>query len=127
VTANALLQGQGVKGQGHSVCNRQRRFTAKSVQISCLLNVEKWAWHHVCDWWLPGGTSENFRKHNIFEQKTQKMLIIRQIDWRKVGWPLSCNAFAIARFLVSYFLTMLTQSDATAAAANDDSDYNTQV
>ena len=28
------------------------------------------------------------------------MLIIRQIDWREVGWPLSCNAFAIARFLV---------------------------
>ena len=54
--------------------------------------------------WLPGGTSKNVRKHNIFEQKTpenQKMLIIRQIDWREVGWPLSCNAFATARFLVS--------------------------
>jgi len=46
-------------------------------------------------------------KHNIFEQKsqkTQKMLIIRQIDWHQVGWPLSCNAFAIAiaRFLVLF-------------------------
>ena len=30
------------------------------------------------------------------------MLIIRQIDWREVGWPLSCNAFAIARFLVVF-------------------------
>ena len=27
----------------------------------------------------------NFPKHNIFEQKTQKMLIICQIDWREVG------------------------------------------
>ena len=47
MTANTLVQGQGVKGQGHSVCNRQRRLTAKSVRISCLFNVEKWAWHHV--------------------------------------------------------------------------------
>ena len=31
------------------------------------------------------------------------MLIIFQIDWRKVGVALSCNAFAIARFLVLYF------------------------
>ena len=31
------------------------------------------------------------------------MLIIRQIDWREVGWPLSCNVFAIARFLVGIF------------------------
>ena len=35
-------------------------------------------------------------------QKTQKMLIIRQNDWRDIGRPLSCNAFAIARFLASY-------------------------
>ena len=52
--------------------------------------------------WLPG-MSQNVGKHNIFEQKkhkTQKMLIIRQIDCREVGWPLRCNAFAIARFLV---------------------------
>ena len=47
MTANTLLQGQRVKDQGHSVCNRQRRFTAKSVQFSCLFNAEKWACHHV--------------------------------------------------------------------------------
>ena len=29
-----------------------------------------------------------------------KMLIIHQNDWNDVGRPLSCNAFAIARFLV---------------------------
>jgi len=45
-------------------------------------------------------TSEN----TIFSNKnTHKMLIIRQIDWREVGWPLSCNAFVIARFLVELF------------------------
>ena len=32
------------------------------------------------------------------------MLIICHIDWRKSEWPLSCNAFAIARFLVSFTL-----------------------
>ena len=30
------------------------------------------------------------------------MLIIRQIDWHDVGWPMSCNAFTIARFLVLF-------------------------
>ena len=32
--------------------------------------------------WLPRRTSQ---KRNIFEQKTQKMLVICQIDWREVG------------------------------------------
>ena len=41
VTANTFVQGQRVKGQGHSVCNRQRRLTAKSVRICCLFNVVK--------------------------------------------------------------------------------------
>ena len=45
-------------------------------------------------------TSENTTFSHKTKQKTQKMLIIRQIDWREVGWPLSCNAFALARFVV---------------------------
>jgi len=54
----------------------------------------------------------NFPKRNIFEQKTQKMLIICQIDWREVEWPLSCNAFAIARFLVFLLLSSLITGSA---------------
>ena len=34
-------------------------------------------------------------------QKTQKMLIICQKDWRDVGWLLSCNAFAISSCFVN--------------------------
>ena len=41
MTANTFVQGQRVKGQGHSVRNRQRRLTAKSVGISCLFIVDK--------------------------------------------------------------------------------------
>jgi len=39
--------------------------------------------------------------------KTQKMLIIRQNDWWDVGRPLSCNAFAIARFLVKFWSLLI--------------------
>ena len=76
---------KGSKGPGHSVCKRQRRLTAKSVRICCLFNVDKCAWHHeLCNLHgrLPDGTSQNAIFSN---KKTQKMLIICQIDWREVG------------------------------------------
>ena len=41
-------------------------------------------------------------KHLLENKKTQKMLIICQNNWRDVERPLSCDAFAIARFLVQY-------------------------
>ena len=82
VTANTFVQGQRVKGQGPSVCNRQRRLTAKSVRICCLFNVEKGRGATWCAFVV---ARRNFPKRNIFEQKTQKMLIICQIDWREVG------------------------------------------
>ena len=37
-------------------------------------------------------------------KKPQKMLIICQIDCREVGVASSCNALAIARFLVKLYL-----------------------
>jgi len=79
-----VVQGQRVKGQGHSVCNRQRRLTAKSVRICCLFNDEK---GRGATWSAFMVARRNFPKRNIFEQeKTQKMLITsRQIDWREVG------------------------------------------
>ena len=54
MTANTFVQGQRVKGQGHSVCKRQRRLTATCMPISCLFNVAR-ALHA----WLPRGTSQN--------------------------------------------------------------------
>ena len=57
-------------------------------------------------YWLPGGGTQDVRKHNILKQKnpkTQKILIMRQNDWHDVVGPLRCNAFAIARFLVELF------------------------
>ena len=63
--------------------------------------------------WLLEGTSQDVYENNIFEHKTQKpqkMLIIRENGWRDVGRPLSCNAFAIARFVVFFcFLHRNTQ------------------
>ena len=47
----------------------------------------------------------NFPKRDIFEEKTQKMLLICLSTGAKSGWPSSCNAFAIARFLVSFFFS----------------------
>ena len=37
-------------------------------------------------------TSKNTIFSNLKTRKTQKILIIRHIDWHEVGWPLSCNA-----------------------------------
>jgi len=57
-----------------------------------------------------GGTSQNVRKTQQKNQKTKKMLITpltRQKAWRDVGQPLSCNAFAIARFLVFFVGTVI--------------------
>ena len=39
VTANTLVQGQRVKGQGHNIRNRLHGFTAKSVGLSYLFNL----------------------------------------------------------------------------------------
>ena len=48
MTANTLVQGQRVKGQGHSVCNRQHGFTAKFVGLSYLFNLSGGRFHgHV--------------------------------------------------------------------------------
>ena len=100
--------------------NRQLRFTAKCVGFSylfkalrggrftstCSLIIAPWA----RGWFLLDGTSQDVRKHNIFERKkqnTQKMLIIRQNDWRDVGRPLNCNAFAIAGFIYLFTCYLL--------------------
>jgi len=40
VTASTLVQGQRVKGQGHSVRNRQHGFIAKFVGLSYLFNLK---------------------------------------------------------------------------------------
>ena len=65
-----MVQGQRVKGQGHSVCNRQRRFTAKSVGLSYLFNLSGGRDHdHVGCQAGVHKTSEN----NIFKpQKREK-------------------------------------------------------
>ena len=108
MTANTLVQGQRVKGQGHSVCKRQRRLTAKSVRNCCLFNVEKCELQHVLckcgKLWLTRRNSQNVRKRNIFEQQnpenadnTPDRLARSQGGLRQAS---SCNAFAIARFLV---------------------------
>ena len=48
MTANRLVQGQSVKGQGHSVRNRQHGFTAKFVGLSYLFNLSGGRFHgHV--------------------------------------------------------------------------------
>jgi len=49
VTANTDVEDQRVKGQGHSVRNRQHRFTLKMCRIFLLiLRVKRWAWYkHV--------------------------------------------------------------------------------
>ena len=39
MAANTLVQDQRVKGQGHSVRNRQHGFTAKFVGLSYLFNL----------------------------------------------------------------------------------------
>jgi len=61
-----VVQGQRVKGQGHSVCKRQRRLTAKSVRICCLFKVEKGR-GATCSAFVVA--RRNFPKRNIFEQK----------------------------------------------------------
>ena len=66
MTANTFVQGQRVKGQGHSVCKRQRRLTVKSVRICCLFNVEKGC-GATCSTFVVARW--NFPKCNIFEQK----------------------------------------------------------
>ena len=103
MTADTLVQAQRVTAYVTGNADSLQNLCKFLAYLTLRSGREKWAWHHVCDWWLPGGSSQNVRKHNIFEQKNEKMLIIRQIDWREVGWPLSCNAFAIARFLVFVF------------------------
>ena len=54
MTANRAYirsRSNGQRSRSHSVCNRQRRLTAKSVRISCLFNVEKWR-GATCPAWL---------------------------------------------------------------------------
>ena len=99
VTANTVVQGQRVKGQGHSVRNRQHRFTAKSVGLSYLFNLSDGRGHgHVA----PSGCQVEVHKtseNTIFSKETKKT----QNVWRHVVRPLRCNAFAITRFLVIIF------------------------
>jgi len=45
VTANTLVQGQKVEGQGHSVCNRQDGFTAKFVGLCYLFQFTDGRFH----------------------------------------------------------------------------------
>ena len=94
-----MVQGQRVKGQGHSVSNRQRRLTEKSVRICCLFKDEK---GRGATWSAFMVARRYFPKRYIFEQKNpQKMLIICRSTGAKSGWLSSCNAFAIARILVN--------------------------
>jgi len=102
VTANTLVQGQRVKGQGHSVRNSQHRFTAKCVSFSYLFSA--WArWEVRVVGVAPrGGCQAALRKtseNNIFKpnepEKTQNVS-------RDVVRPSRYNAFAIARFLVLF-------------------------
>ena len=72
VTANTLVQSQRVKGQGHSVRNRQHGFTGKFVGLSYLFNLSG---GRVYGHAAPNGcqvevykTSEN----NIFKLKNEK-------------------------------------------------------
>jgi len=81
VTANTLVQGQRVKGQGHSVRNRQHRFTAKSMGLYYLFNLSGGRGHgHVSCYAEVLKTSENAIFSNQKTPKTQKILIIRQND-----------------------------------------------
>jgi len=60
VTANTVFQGQRVKGQGHSVRNKQHRFNAKSVGLSYLFNLSGGRGHdHVSCHAEVHKTSEN--------------------------------------------------------------------
>ena len=72
MTANTLVQGQMVKGQGHSVRNRQHGFTAKLVGLSCLFNLSGGRFHgHVA----PNGCQAEVHKtsdNNIFKPKKTK-------------------------------------------------------
>ena len=103
VTANALVQGQRVNGRGHSVRNRQRRFTAKSVRFSYLFNVDWWAWHeHV----MSNGCQAEVHKtseNTIFSNQKTKIPRKSSSYARTTGGMSFClwDAFEIARFLVS--------------------------
>ena len=69
VTDNTFVQSQRVKGQGHSVRNRQHRFTAKSVGLSYLFNVSSGrGYDHVDCQAEVHNTSENA----VFQTKKAK-------------------------------------------------------
>ena len=55
--------------------------------------------------------TQNFPKRNIFEQKTQKMLIICHIDWREVGVAveLQCLRNCTLSSLFIFFAVTLQQ------------------
>ena len=82
VTVNTPLQGQRVKGQGHSVRNRQHGFTAKFVGLSYLFNLTGGRVHGHA---TPMVARRSFPKAIFSNKKTQQLLIICQIDWREVG------------------------------------------
>ena len=112
MTANTLVQGQRVKGQGHSVLNSQHRFTAKCVSFFTYLareRVEKYAW-----WaWLQLAVARrNFAKRpkTIFSNQTNPKT---QNVWRDVVRPSRCNAFAIAGFLVLFLFVHSTYTSQT--------------
>ena len=57
--SNTLVQGQRVKGQGHSVRNSQHGFTAKFVGLSYLFNLSGARFHgHVA----PNGCQAEVQK-----------------------------------------------------------------
>ena len=103
MTANTFVQGHRVKGQGHSVCKRQRRLTAKYVRISCLFTVTRGVAPRDLHLWLPDGTSQNAIFSN---KKKQKMVITCQIDWREVGvaFELQCPRYCM---LSSYYYCVI--------------------
>ena len=103
-----MVQGQRVKGQGHSVRNSLHRFTANMSRFVTYLPRERVEHPPTTrkriahggrigsTWRLPGAlrkTSEN----NIFTPNKPEN---PRTSGAKSEWPLSCNAFAIARFLV---------------------------
>ena len=61
-----FVQGQRVKGHGHSVCNRQHRLTAKSVVLSYLFNLSGGRGHEVHE------TSKNTIFWNQKNEKPRK-------------------------------------------------------
>ena len=69
MTANTLVQGQRVKGQGHSIRNRQHGFTAKFVGLSYLFNLSGGRFHgHAA----PNGCQAEVHKQYFQNKKNEK-------------------------------------------------------